>query len=63
MKIDKLEMIDIEVIIHEDTIDENKNRFTKCTYIIGKKKYNYTIEANFPSDEALRNLAKEILKH
>lgn len=40
----------------------NEKKTTCSTYIIGKKKYNVTLTANTPSDNALKNLASEILK-
>lgn len=40
----------------------NEKKTTYSTYIIGKKKYNVTLTANTPSNNALKNFASEILK-
>lgn len=46
----------IKEVIHEDKIT------TYSTYTIGKKTYKVTFTSNTPSDDALRNFAKEFLK-
>lgn len=50
-----------EITIHEDYRIGN-DRYTRRTYTKGKQVYNYIIKSNLPSESALKNLAKELLK-